>query len=104
MVCTGESQSGFRLLVSISTVREGKFYDPTRIIEPGLHPFITARSYVAYGKAEQRTTEHILLCVEKGLFIPKPAVSRELLAHLVSGFDESDFTKPWVFELLDSRV
>lgn len=102
VVCTGETQSGFRLLVSISTVREGKHHDPTRIVEPGAHPFVTARSYVAYGKADQRTTEHILRCVEKGLFIPKPAVSQELLEHILSGFDESDFTKPWVFELLET--
>lgn len=102
VVCTEEMANGDRLLVSISSIRTGRFSDPTCVIVAGEHPFIKHHSYVAYGKVEQRDTAHILRCVECGVFIPRQPCSPELLRRIILGFRSSDFTRPWVLEILDS--
>lgn len=100
VVCTGENADGFRLLVSISTVREGRFYDPACLIDPGAHPFVKSLSFVSYSKAEQRLSDHILRCLEQGVFIRKPAASPELVEQIIAGIERSEFTRNWVFDFL----
>ena len=43
------------LIVSVTTFREGKFHDPSCFLNPGDHPFIKHKSYVAFQHAKTRS-------------------------------------------------
>lgn len=101
IICTGKSHApDHRLLVNISSIKEGKFFDETCIIEIGEHPFVKCRSYVAYQHADQKTSAHILRCIEGGLFIQKQKLSTELLERITTGFNNSKFVAPWVKDFI----
>lgn len=100
VVCTAVSQDGQHLLISVSTTREGRYYDPACELEAGCHPFIKAKSHVVYSKPEIRTPELIDRCLSSGVFIRKPPLSPEVMERVLDGFDRSDRTRPWVLEML----
>ena len=102
VVCTGEAPDGSRLLLSISTIREGRYHDPTCVLEPGIHPFVKVPSFVDYSKAEQRHSAHILKCLDAGLFIGQQRVEEAVVARILDGIYNSDRTKNWVFDFLRS--
>lgn len=101
IVCSGPSDPpDFRLIVSISSIKKGKFHDPTCILEAGEHEFVTAPSFVAYRHAGQRTSGQIQRCIASGEFVPRADLGMKVLQRVMSGFDDSDFTEPWVFDFL----
>lgn len=102
VVATRENKDGFRLLVPVSTVREGRHHDPACVLKAGDHPFIRHDSYAVYSKADQKRSDHIQNCVDKGIFISQPPVSDDVLDRVCDGFEKSDFTRNWVFDFLRS--
>lgn len=101
VVCNdGGNTPDWRILVSISSIKDHKFHDPSCEIEAGEHPFISRRSFVEYRHAQQRSAEQIKRCLETGAYVAKEPVSQELLDRIVAGFSVSDFTDPWVLEII----
>lgn len=90
----------FRLLIPITSIKPGQFFDPTCLIAPGEHSFIIKESYVLYREIQQRSAAKILACLDNGEFIVKEPVSQALLHRILDGAFVSDFTAPWVFKLL----
>lgn len=86
------------VLVSFSTIRPGP-YDATRVVQPGAHPFIRERSFVAYRQARMETAAVLAERVDSGIYIPREPVTQELRAELVAGLYESTLTPRYLKKL-----
>jgi hypothetical protein len=102
VVCSSEKQlPDMRILVPISSIKSGVFFDPSCLVDVGEHDFIRMKSYAHYKHIQQRSSSKIISCLESGAYVSKGAVSQSLLAKLITGMLTSDFTEPWVYDLLD---
>lgn len=101
VICTGPRLiPDMRLLVPVSSIKEGAFHDPACVIEAGEHEFITKRSFVAYRHAQERSASKIDACLASGVFVAKPPMTADLLARILAGFAQSDFAAPWALRCL----
>lgn len=101
IVCSGEATApDMRLLVPVSSIKHGQFFDPTCIIEAGRHGFIRKDSYVAYRHAMPRSAGKIEQNIQSGVFVAKAPLDADLLERVVNGFFISDFSAPWVLDFL----
>jgi len=90
----------FRLLVPISSKKQGRFHDPACEIAAGEHPFIVKDSFVLYKEIQKRSASKIMACLQNGEFVLKEPIRDALLERILAGLKISDFTAPWVFEYL----
>ncbi|MGR3984843.1 MAG: hypothetical protein OD817_06265 [Gammaproteobacteria bacterium] len=86
------------ILVSISSVRPGRQYDDTCIVEKGEHEFIKRRSFVSYKSCRQRSATDLERGVKNGRFIDKGCINAELFARIIDGVPRSKFTPRFVNE------
>lgn len=89
VIVTECSQDGGHLLVNFSTIREGVYFDPACIVEPGEHPFITVRSYIEYRLARRDMAIHLQRCVDGWLFQKKDDCDQALLNKISAGVAQS---------------
>jgi len=75
------------LLVSLSTVREGRYHDPACVIEPDStsNRFIKKTSFVDYSKAMIEPASKLLNGVRLGVMAPQGTVERELFGRICAG-------------------
>ncbi len=92
VILTGVCENNRHLLVNISTIRDGAFYDSTCVIEPGEHPSVTKRSWVVYRRATILHADHIKKCVDGWSFKPTEAVPEGLFSRICDGVGASSFT------------
>lgn len=92
VILTDSCENNRHLLVNISTIRNGIFYDPTCVIEPGEHPLVVEQSSVVYRRARTLHADQIRICVDGWSFKPKEPVSEELFSRICDGVDASRFT------------
>ncbi|MCG2572352.1 hypothetical protein LVY74_02115 [Acinetobacter sp. ME22] len=78
--------------VNITTIYEGKYFDPTCIVRKGEHPFIDHDSFVYYQKLEIEHFSHIHTCVNNGIWRPADPISGELLLRMQNGVKNSGDT------------
>ena len=90
-VLTNACADGSHLLVSISSVRDGKFCDPACIVHAGEHEFIKQRSFVEYRRLTMTRGVLIAKNVDGGVYQAKPPVSDALFTRICAGMDETDF-------------
>lgn len=82
------------LLVNLSTVpRAGVHYDPTCVLQPGCHPFVTAASYIVYKSARVESEVHMAGMVGQGIFRPHQPMPEGIVATIRAGLTTSPFTK-----------
>ena len=79
------------VLVNVSTIRNGP-HDDTCILEPGCHPFIKEKSYIAYKYARIERHEDLIVKVSTKYFIPYDPVDEKILLKIQSGLFRSPFT------------
>ena len=92
VILTDCCENNRHLLVNISTIRGGGYYDPTLVIEPGEHPLVIEQSWVVYRRATTLHADHIKKCVDAWSFKPKEPVSEELFSRICDGVGASSFT------------
>lgn len=92
VVATNPCDEDKALLVSLSSVKEGRFHDPSCVIEVGEHPFVTKRSFVEYRVSRILRCDHVVKCVAGWVFTPKAEVSDALFGKIEAGIEASDFT------------
>lgn len=82
------------LLCGLSTVYPTIYHDPTCILQPGDHPFITRNSFVFY--AESRVVEAAKLVngVAQGSFVAKPMMNSAVVDRICAGVLVSIHTPP----------
>jgi hypothetical protein len=95
VVVTKMCANGMHLLLSISSIKDGKKYDNSCVLEAEEHEFIDRRSFVYYKMPEQRRASGLVKCVESGLFKPRENVSADVFDRICKGLERSDFTPPW---------
>lgn len=76
------------VLISLSTIRTAVF-DESCVFEIGEHPFVIARSFVAYSFTKQMTVPQIARLVQDGTFAPAQAFGAELVARARTGLHNS---------------
>ncbi len=95
VVATNQCQNQSLLLFSLTTIYEGKYFDPTCIFGGGEHEFITHKTYVYYKTPLQRFVSGIQKCVSGGSFIPKADVTPTVLDRIRAGIPLSDHSPQW---------
>ena len=98
VIVTPPCPNSSMLLLSLSTIRDGKYHDPTCVFDGGEHEFIVGPSYVVYSRAEQRFVQGIQTCVEGKVFIPKAPLDDLHVSRMCQGIQASGRTKPWALE------
>lgn len=73
------------LLVSISSVKENRWNDPSCLLYPGEHPFITKNSFVDYSSARIEPADKLLRGVQSGQLIAQSPVSQEIFERICAG-------------------
>jgi len=89
------------LLVTFSSIKEGRFHDPACVVDVGEHPFVTKPSFIEYRLSRIISCEHVAKCVAGWVFTPKVDVSDDLLLRLQTGIEASDFTPMLVYRYFD---
>ena len=102
VVSTSPCADGQCLLLTISTIREGIWYDDTRLIHAGSHEFIQENSYVNYRYAVIKKCVLIAKMVDGWVYHTKRDFSNDLTDFVLSGVRESDMTPCYVLDYLDS--
>ena len=95
VIMTNPCPRGSYLMFSVSTIRIGKYHDPTCTFVGGEHEFITAPSYVVYSHPEQRFAVGLQKCVIGGLFVPRPNLDAEHFERICEGVANSARCPPW---------
>jgi hypothetical protein len=75
------------LLISLSTLNAALPYDPTCILHPGDHPFVTRDSYVSYRDSRILETAKIVNGVESGVFVAKELMDNNIVDGICEGLD-----------------
>ncbi len=91
VVVTDECDAGEHLMVSLSSIKQGVYHDPTCEMQVGAHPFVTAPSYVEYRLAIIRSAQYICQCTNNGAYIPRQPLSAALLVRVADGVLVSSF-------------
>lgn len=73
------------LLVSISSAKENRWNDPSCLLYPGEHPFITKKSFVDYSSARIEPADKLLRGVQSGKLIAQSPVSQEIFERICAG-------------------
>jgi hypothetical protein len=98
VVLTNQCDSKQHLLASISSVKEGRWHDPTCVLEEDAHPWLGHQSYVLYQRPQQLTHAGIIKCVKSGLYIPKENCNEAVLKKICAGVNDSAMTPRWAKE------
>lgn len=86
------------VLVSFSTIRGGP-YDTTRVVQPGVHPFIKDPSFVAYRQARMETAAVLADRVDSAMYFVREPVAEQFRADLIAGLYESPLTPRYLKKL-----
>lgn len=81
------------LSVNITTIKEGKYFDPACVCSVGDHPFIKNDSYVIYNKAEIFGVDSVISNIKKNFAKISDPCSDELFIRVLEGFNKSERVK-----------
>lgn len=80
------------LLTSLSTLDTALPHDPTCILHPGDHPFITRESYVTYHASRIQETTKIVNGVVSGVFVVEDPMESSIVDRICDGLSISPHT------------
>ncbi|MES0157554.1 hypothetical protein NKJ81_28920 [Mesorhizobium sp. M0018] len=98
IVVTKKCKDGFHLLFSVSSVKEGVFYDKSCEFAGGEHVFIKHASFVLYRLADQKKAAVIAKLVDKNLYSVKPDLDEKHFKRVCRGIGTSKFVAPWALK------
>lgn len=93
--------NGEVLLVSVSSIREGRYHDPSCILQDCDHQFLRHPSFVHYGHLKITTAERLLNLAHKGIIEPYGALDVEVFARVIEGLRNSPHTAPKYIRFYD---
>lgn len=91
VIVTDEVRGQF-LLVSLSSIKEGRYHDTTCEIAAGVHEFIGDPSFAFYGGARVDSARHLTAMEAKGLFFAKADMPAGVVERICDGIEASDHT------------
>jgi len=77
------------VLVNLSSARGYRFEDHTVVLEPGDHPYIKHKSYVAFGYARKALVEKLNSRITEGSAELREEVSEEVFERILDGLRKS---------------
>jgi hypothetical protein len=77
------------LIANFSSVKAGLYHDPACIVEGGVHPFLTRRSFVFYREARIEFSSDLAARLKSGKYQPLVPVSARLLGLMRAGISKS---------------
>ena len=77
--------------VFVSSIKEGKEYDPACVLHKGDHPFIVHDSYIVYDKFIHFRKEDLEWQLKMGEYTTEPDVSTSLLDRIRTGAKQSEY-------------
>lgn len=80
------------LLTSLSTLDAALPHDPTCILHPGDHPFVTRDSYVSYRASRIIEATKIINGVQSGRFVVKDLMDSGIVERICDGLTTSQQT------------
>lgn len=80
------------LIVSLSSVRVGRYHDPTCLLYPGDHEFVTSDSYVKYSTCRMESADKLIRGVKSGVLSPRNTLDGAIFARVCRGVTESRHT------------
>jgi hypothetical protein len=89
------------LLLTVSTIREGVWHDPTRILPAGCHPFIGSESFINYRFSIIKRCDVITNMVDGWVYHTKADFPANLTDGILAGARESEMTPRYVLDYLD---
>ena len=89
VIITNKCPADCHLLLSISSVEPGEYYDPACLLRPGDHPFVKHLSFVMYSKAVIISHDDITKQVHDFAFLIKDDASDELVEKIRAGIPVS---------------
>ncbi|MFG1263893.1 hypothetical protein [Xanthobacter aminoxidans] len=102
VVCTEPCKSNKSVVLTISTIRDKQWHDPTVIIDVGLHKFVKAKSFVHYAYAQVMDCSAISRDVDSWVFMPKEEMVESVVSAMLCGAHESEMTPKFVLDYIDS--
>lgn len=95
---------GYILTVTVCTVGHAR-HDPTCILIPGDHPFITHESFVYYRDLrEDIPAQRLIDGVKKGEFTGKEPMKSNVLERVLAGVKTSPFAAPFAKKFLENAA
>ncbi|GAV20832.1 hypothetical protein MMIC_P1807 [Mariprofundus micogutta] len=91
-------------MVSISTIRDGKYYDNSCVLKAGEHDFIKRDSFVLYSRARIEPAEKIMKGVECNEFIYKGIMNANSFQSICDGLMKSHHASPKVKKFFSDSV
>ena len=82
------------LLTSLSTLNPALPHDPTFILHPGDHPFVTRNSYVSYAHSRIEETAKLINGVSTRELIAKEPMDGGIVDQICAGLTSSRHTSP----------
>jgi hypothetical protein len=79
-------------MASATTLRGGVPFDDACVLNPGDHPFIQHRSYIAYRYLRIDTADHVDSMVVTAGWLPHEPCTPELLGRIIAGVCRSRLT------------
>jgi hypothetical protein len=102
-VLTDAFDGSQRLLITISTIYEGKRHDDACVLSADDHPWLKHPSYVVYRHIEQRSDAHIQKQIEANIFVPREKFDASVLRRIIESAADSEQIKPFAEKILSER-
>jgi hypothetical protein len=96
-IITARCAYGHHLMVSVSRIIQGRYHDPSCVLEAGVHEFIKAPSFVRYETARIVDAAHLTTCVDNGSFVLRAPIPDHWLKRMHDGLAISDRVKPRIW-------
>lgn len=93
-----EERTNETIIVPVDTLRSPK-HDTTTILEPGIHEFITKRSYINYRFAKVRSISFIENLQKEKKAKIKDSLDTKVVDKIVEGLRKSDYTPEEVLSM-----
>lgn len=84
------------LIVSISTIRAGKYHDTACRLFAGDHPFIKVDSYVVYARARLETSAVLAKGVQQQILVQHDPMPGDVFARICQGVLDSRHTPQYL--------
>lgn len=88
------------LIVNISSLRAGVYHDPTCLLMPGCHRFVTRDSWVVYQHAAVMDASRLDVKIDSGEVTPHDLVRLDIFNQVRAGFDTSKHVTPKIKRFL----
>lgn len=87
--------------VSVQSVTEDAFHDPTCILDQGDHSFVSKPSWVNYRKSDLVEVDRVQRGIDSGCFIKKEPMNYDVFRRVLAGVYVSKHTPLKVKDFID---